>query len=424
MSAIALLYIAATPFVSGRYSEKWRYYTWLIILVGLIIPFRPQMGGAIVTIESRANGVAYATPAEAEAAIHFSASEAATHSTALFVSWWQIAFVVWLGGMAAFLACHIVKHYRFMKTVRRWSSEITDTQILSLYEKVKRELKITKHIPLYLCHFGSPMVVGLIKPRIFLPSEEMARDDLLFILKHELVHYKRRDVLYKYVIMLATSMHWFNPVVHLMAKAINMLCETSCDAEVVQSEDINTRHSYSETLIGVVKNQSRMKTALATSFHGGKKGVKNRISSIMDIRLKKAGVAIACAVVFLTIGTGFVFATAHSEATLESRHTIVCVDRNIRFALTNATHELTANPETARSNLTFEEVAQIASSAIYREFGFCIGGTIGFIGFSAFNGSWHGGIAPLGVTEIITEQDLLFTFMVDDFNRAISVWKN
>jgi beta-lactamase regulating signal transducer with metallopeptidase domain len=51
MPALALLYMLLTPLLARRYSEKWRYYAWLIIVVGLIIPFRPRMGGAAITVD-------------------------------------------------------------------------------------------------------------------------------------------------------------------------------------------------------------------------------------------------------------------------------------------------------------------------------------------------------------------------------------
>ena len=54
-SVLALLYMAATPLLAKRYSEKWRYYAWLIIIVGLIIPFRPQWGGTLINFEIPVN---------------------------------------------------------------------------------------------------------------------------------------------------------------------------------------------------------------------------------------------------------------------------------------------------------------------------------------------------------------------------------
>jgi len=146
-----------------------------------------------------------------------------------------------------------------------------------------------------------------------LPKTDLAKDELLFILKHELVHYKRKDLWYKCLVLIATTVHWFNPIFYLMAKAIEVLCEISCDAEVVRSTDASTRQHYSETIVGVVKYQSKMKTALSTNFYGGKKGMKKRIFSIMDMGKKKTGLTILCATLILTLGTGFAFAANLSQ---------------------------------------------------------------------------------------------------------------
>jgi len=162
------------------------------------------------------------------------------------------------------------------------------------------------------------MMIGFVNPRILLPKTDLAKDELRFILKHELVHYKRKDLWYKCLVLIATAVHWFNPIYYFMAKAIEVLCEISCDAEVVRSTDADTRQHYSETIIGVVKYQSKMKTALSTNFYGGKNGMKKRIFSIMDAGKKKAGVAVICAALFVTVGTGFAVAANTGSNKIDS----------------------------------------------------------------------------------------------------------
>jgi len=318
MSALALLYMAITPLLSKRYSEKGRYYAWLIIVIGLIIPFRPQWGNAIVKVDVSSetatpiiqigNGTPVTIPALVE--------NAALPSALPSISWWQIAAAVWLAGVIAFLAYHAIKHFCFVKITRRWSENITDEQTLTLFQSLKTEMGISKRINLYMCSCaGSPMMIGFVNPRILLPKADLAHDELRFILKHELVHYKRKDLSYKYLVLVATALHWFNPVVYLISKAIDVLCEISCDAEVIQSTDADTRQHYSETIIGVVKYQSKLKTALSTNFYGGKKGMKKRIFSIMDTSKKKAGIAIVCCMLILVMGTGMAFAASSSAST-------------------------------------------------------------------------------------------------------------
>jgi hypothetical protein len=95
----------------------------------------------------------------------------------------------------------------------------------------------------------------------------------------------------------------------MIAKAVNNMCETSCDAEVLRNTDMDIRQSYAETIIGILKYQSKHKTAFSTSFYGGNKSMKARISSIMDTGQKKVGVLIAALVLTLAMGTGCVLVT-------------------------------------------------------------------------------------------------------------------
>jgi len=323
MSALALLYIALMPLIAKHYSEKGRYYAWLIIVIGLIIPFRPQWGNAIVKVDMPASTAApivtigYRAPVSIPIQMPISKpmDGSAPMSAASNIPWWQIVLVVWLIGLLVFLAYNIVRHYRFLKIANRWSKKATgDT--LTLLQNLKTDMGIAKQIELIQSPcVSSPMMIGFVKPRILLPSEALAQDELRFILKHELVHHKRRDLLYKYLVLAATAIHWFNPVVYLLAKAVGVLCEMSCDAEVVRNTDADTRQSYSETIIGIVKYKSNFTTALSTNFYGGKRGMKNRITSIMDPNKKKVGIAIIIMAIVITLGTGIVIFAQVNENT-------------------------------------------------------------------------------------------------------------
>jgi len=335
MSALALLYMAVTPFFATRYSEKGLYYAWLIIVIGLIIPFRPSWTSTIFTIDvpmanttnDFVNTTAQAWSVRVATMPTPTTNAITTPILATFdiISWHWVA-AAWLIGAVVFIAVQAIRHHRFVKAAKRWSEAITNEQILSLFYGLKTELGIKKQLGLYLSPcVGSPMMIGFINPQILLPTQELTEDELHFILKHELVHYKRKDLLYKSLILLATAIHWFNPVVYLMARVLSTLCETSCDAEVVQGTNEDTRQKYCETIIGVVKYRSKMKlsTALSTNFYGGKKGMKNRISSIMDMTKKKVGALMLCGVLALTLGTSMVVAANASSPINDGQHGMV-----------------------------------------------------------------------------------------------------
>jgi len=124
------------------------------------------------------------------------------------------------------------------------------------------------------------------------------------ILKHELIHYKRRDLWYKLLVLAATALHWFNPIVRLMAKAINTQCELSCDSLVIQYTNLEWKKQYCETIIKSAKKQMKFTTAISSYFLGGKNIMKNRILSIMDVKRKKSGLALICIAVILMAGKG------------------------------------------------------------------------------------------------------------------------
>ena len=246
MSALALLYMAATPLLAKRYSVSGRYYAWLIFVIGLIIPFRPRLGNPIVRVDLPGN-TALPVLRLGNAAPVMVPSNDALPSAVPNIQWWQIVAGVWLAGMFLFLAYHLVKHYRFLKLAARWGEDIADKQTLALLENLKAQMGISRKIGLQSCgSVGSPMLIGFIHPKIILPNKDFALDELRFILKHELVHFKRKDLWYKSLVLIAAAIHWFNPLIYLIVKAIDIQCELSCDAEVVRNMGADIRLSYSE----------------------------------------------------------------------------------------------------------------------------------------------------------------------------------
>jgi len=387
MSVLALFYMASTPLLAKRYSEKGRYYAWLILIIGLIIPFRPQGSNAILTIDIPNHIVSPViqtwNDALSAAPTNTPIESGALSPASFDVSWWQVGFMVWLAGVIVLLVFHAIRHYRFLRTTRRWSETITDEQIVSSFNEVKSEMGISKQVQLCLCPcVGSPMMIGLVKPRILLPTAELEQDELCFILKHELVHYKRRDLLYKYLVLIARAVHWFNPLVYLMAKAIDVLCETSCDAEVVRNANADTRQFYSEIIIGVVKyrSQTKLLTALSTNFYGGKKGMKNRISSIMDTSKKKVGALVLCGALILTLGTGVaIAANTSSSASQEPMESTAIVGTMDGEAVISVDGGQTWQPhDSADSDFTFYEMSIAELERELEEFRASAGALVAF----------------------------------------------
>lgn len=73
---------------------------------------------------------------------------------------------------------------------------------------------------------------------------------------------------------------------------------------MVKNTDLADRKRYVETIISMIKEQSRGQTAFSTNFYGGKKGIKHRVYSIMDTRMKKWGASLLAILVVAIFTTG------------------------------------------------------------------------------------------------------------------------
>ena len=299
MTFIGLLFIAVTPFLLKRYSAKWLYYSWLVILIGFIFPFTFNMSTPVINLSEP-------VPLPSNELVPANSSEITLVSSSVdtisSLSMWKIMIIIWILGIIIFLVVHLVRHYRFMRTVNRWGQKITEPTILHLFEKVKYEMNITKEIALKeSCCISSPMLVGFSKNTIWLPNNAYSEEELNMILKHELVHLKRKDLWYKAFVLMISSIHWYNPLFYLFVKELDNLCEHACDDEVIKNTDIQVRKTYSQTILHTEKFK-RKKSVFSTNFLGSTQILKKRIFSIMDMSKKKSGIGVMVLLMLLTTG--------------------------------------------------------------------------------------------------------------------------
>ncbi|MFT3982416.1 MAG: M56 family metallopeptidase [Lachnospiraceae bacterium] len=320
MSVITLLYAIVLPILSKRYAPKWRYMVWLVIAVAWMIPFRPLIELPFLSAQSTSTPF-MPVQLTLDSPIANTTAEALTPAPGMQAdippfSMWEIAFFLWLTGIAVILVYQILRHNRFMNMVKRWSEAGTTPEILRILDTLKQEQKIKAQIEYKTCpSISSPMMVGFFRPVILMPSIRLSEHELIFILRHELTHFKKHDLWYKTIVLAATVLHWFNPIVYFMARATSVQCEIACDALVLENEDMQMRKQYGETIIAVVRGGKAHQTALSTNFYGGKRGMKNRIVSMLDGKRKKAGVTILCIVLAGIMLTGATLVAAGNVST-------------------------------------------------------------------------------------------------------------
>lgn len=212
------------------------------------------------------------------------------------------------------LLWNLCGYARFRRTVGRWARPIADERCREALRQARRSLGVKKTVRLRYCPaVGSPMLVGTRRPMILLPDTQFTERELALVLRHELTHLKRRDIPRRALALAACSLHWFNPLVWMAARMQVFYCEAACDECVLRGADLDERQYYSETIIAVIRRRTGPRTALSTSFYGGKKSMKKRIAAIMSLGRKQLGVLLVALALTLTLGAGLCFAFTTDE---------------------------------------------------------------------------------------------------------------
>lgn len=147
----------------------------------------------------------------------------------------------------------------------------------------------------------TPFILGIFRPRIFLPSS-MAASDIPYVVAHEQAHLKRKDHLWKPLGFLLLTIHWFNP---LLWVAYILLCrdiETACDEKVLKTMGEEVKAPYSHALINCSVPR-RAVAACPLAF--GEVSVKSRIKNILSYKKPAFWLLIAAVVVCIVLSVCF-----------------------------------------------------------------------------------------------------------------------
>ena len=186
---------------------------------------------------------------------------------------------------------YLIGYLKMWKKAKRWSDKCQDEEIEKIVKEIVAELSI-KHIPSIRIMKNSdrgPFTSGIMRKVVFLPDENWLAKDLHYILKHELVHCKERDILWKMLFLVVNVIHWFNPFVWFMRKFAENDIEQACDEVVLKEADAEERREYSEIIMSWVEKSNQKGSPLATSYMSGIIFLKWRFSNIYDNTTKKKG---------------------------------------------------------------------------------------------------------------------------------------
>lgn len=308
MSILLLLSFLGNKWLTRRFAAQARCFLWMAFSIRLLIPAAlsfalPSWGAEIQkATEAALPSAAQMGQAEAPAFVDvLPMGPTAGFAAPAEISYGQISAgegiaLLWLIGVVCFLLAHVGIHVFHMRFLRAHSEIVCGGEQQALLEQIREELHVRRNLPVWICgKVDSPMLTGLFHPTLILPRTEFSQEQRMFIFRHELAHYKRRDLWTKWVFLLAQSVHWFNPLVHILAKKANLDLENACDDTVLKGKDRLYRKAYGTVLLDVLTNQTHA-VPLSTHFIGRKEEMIGRFRNMINTAPKKKGYGFLCCV--------------------------------------------------------------------------------------------------------------------------------
>lgn len=182
----------------------------------------------------------------------------------------------------------ITSYHSFVRYIKAGTNEVSDKKILEIFKASCIAMGLKKPLKIYTNPLAaSTMLVGIFSPFVVVPNIEISEKELHNIFIHEIIHYKKLDVFYKWLTQFTVCIHWYNPLIYLVSREINKNCELSCDETIIKRFDDKSKRSYGDTLLAALKfNGNYSDTIVSITLNEDAKLLKERLNAIMKFKQK------------------------------------------------------------------------------------------------------------------------------------------
>ncbi len=360
-SLLILVLLLGKPFLRDRISKRWQYYIWLVVIARLLLPFSPEKNLMGVLFEQAARTGLSAEPASGEKETYRNIENIASETggniasgdddgmdvyekesvlsdetglspeqsektaclsgavTGLSYHIGDYIGMIWISMAMILLIWKIAGYQNFVRSIKAGSEEVSDIELLNILAAAQEQMGVKRQVELHTSVLVStPLLLGFFHPCIVLPDADLSGEDLRYAALHELVHYRRRDILYKWLMQITICLHWFNPLVRLMGKEMSRACELACDEAVIGKLDKAERIAYGDTLLRTIENSGQKgggnPLAALTLSEGGEL-MKERLRAILDFKVKSKRIMVLSVMLaaFLMLGAVMTGVAAPAE---------------------------------------------------------------------------------------------------------------
>jgi len=289
-SIFTSLLLVAKPVTRRLFGHRWQYFAWYAVLFVSLVPLSIKLPAHQGTVSS----IVYAPPELAPLEAQYAKVQPALSQNGWGDEWlWNALCIIWIIGALACMVYYMAQYILFVITVRKNSHFVKKYKTIS----VKSTSLLT-----------APLSVGLFRKTILIPCDVTDSEVENCILKHEYAHIKHYDVMFKWICMFANCVHWFNPLMYVLRREVDMACELVCDTSVTKHMSHCERREYMNTILSMVSRSAGI-APLSTQMATPAKSIKQRFAAIASPESKswwKRGVSVGLGAIvlafFITLG--------------------------------------------------------------------------------------------------------------------------
>lgn len=332
-SVVITLILLAKLIFKNRLGANWHYYIWFLLIIRLLIPYAPKSSISIFNVVSKVtlSDSNYYSYYPIHENIYYNEAEKdkemleGTNKTLFkdngdkkiysdtnsYVNThyekmkFKLVFL-WTAGVLILGIYIIIKNIKLLLAIKM-QLEFHDESVNHIFNECKNIMRINKDIPIVVTSIAiTPSLFGVISPKLLLPNnllEKISKEELKYIFLHELAHFKRKDILVNWVVILLQILHWFNPVVWLGFYKMHNDCEMACDARVLSCIREEERKEYGYTIIHLLNIISQPKLIPgSTGILSSKYHIKRRITMISLFKKGSFWGKVIAIIFFIVIG--------------------------------------------------------------------------------------------------------------------------
>ena len=338
-SALAVVISLARPITKKTFGYSWHYYIWLCVLFVMLMPVRfnvnPPSAPSITTqtVQTQQT-VAGERPETTENIAQTAPTQKPQLLQKATVIWDRIIYnrmnilaYLWLIGAISLMLLNVVRYVRLNIKIRK-TGEVIYCPETREYTDRKINVCVWKNV-------ASPFMTGVFRPTLILPKTELSSEQLDNILRHEMTHFKRHDILYKWFAEFVKCVHWFNPMAWYVSKQIAAECEISCDMAVTKNMTGSEEMSYISTILSLIPTGKSKQLPLTTQMASSKKFLKRRFVMIKNKKTTSRFMSVLSAVIAVVMLSTTVFASGLLSDLTTDDYTIEILNNGEKIELTN-----------------------------------------------------------------------------------------